>query len=60
MGKKEYSPEIDGGANDRREPPLLSRRGYPRAAATGLSNKEIAEKLYLSNGTVRNYMSGLL
>ena len=30
------------------------------AAATGLSNKEIAEKLYLSNGTIRNYMSTIL
>ena len=30
------------------------------AAATGLSNKEIAEKLYLSNGTIRNYMSAIL
>lgn len=26
----------------------------------GLSNKEIAEKLYLSEGTIRNYISGIL
>ncbi len=28
--------------------------------AEGLNNKEIAEKLYLSEGTVRNYISNML
>ena len=28
--------------------------------ATGLNNKEIADKLYLSEGTVRNYISAIL
>ncbi|VTS22097.1 two-component response transcriptional regulator [Streptococcus anginosus] len=31
-----------------------------QAAARGLSSKEIAQKLYLSDGTVRNYMSSIL
>lgn len=30
------------------------------AVAEGYSNKEIAEKLYLSEGTIRNYISGVL
>ena len=30
------------------------------AVASGMNNKEIAEKLYLSEGTVRNYISSLL
>ena len=28
--------------------------------AKGLSNKEISEKLFLSEGTIRNYISGIL
>lgn len=28
--------------------------------AEGLSNKEIAERIYLSEGTTRNYVTGLL
>ncbi len=31
-----------------------------KLVAEGLSNKEISEKLFLSQGTVRNYVSGLL
>ena len=30
------------------------------AVARGLNNKEIAEELYLGEGTVRNYLSGIL
>ena len=41
---------------------ILSKREKEvlQVLSQGLSNKEIAEKLYLSNGTVRNYMSAIL
>ena len=31
-----------------------------REIGEGLSNKEVADKLYLSNGTVRNYTSNII
>ena len=39
------------------------RHIYPRAikaVAEGLSNKQIAEKLYISEGTVKNYITNIL
>ena len=35
-------------------------QGIIELVAEGLSNREIAEKLYLSEGTVRNYISTIL
>ena len=59
-GQKEYSPELMEVLMTSRNPLSQQERLVLQAEATGLSNKEIAEKLFLSNGTVRNYMSAIL
>lgn len=47
---------------ERRNLPKLSKREFDiiKLLAEGMSNKEISEKLYLSEGTVRNYVTSLL
>lgn len=59
-GQKEYSPELMVVLMTHKNPLSHQELLVLEAAATGLSNKEIAEKLYLSNGTIRNYMSAIL
>lgn len=59
-GQKEYSPELMEVLMTSRNPLSQQEMLVLQAAANGLSNKEIAEKLFLSNGTVRNYMSAIL
>ena len=59
-GQKEYSPELMEVLMTHRNPLSQQERLVLEAAAKGLSNKEIAEKLFLSNGTIRNYMSAIL
>ena len=39
---------------------MASMRVLQLAKEYGLSNKEISEKLFLSEGTVRNYLSSVL
>ncbi|MCR5796048.1 MAG: response regulator transcription factor, partial [Solobacterium sp.] len=57
MGRKSEDTEIDEKAaaqfND-------SELKIIRAVGQGLSNKEIASSLFLSEGTIRNYISGIL
>ena len=57
---KEYSPElVEGVAFDNN--PLSQREQEVLAmVAQGSTNQEIAESLFLSNGTVRNYMTAIL
>ena len=59
-GQKEYSPELMEVLMTHKNPLSHQELLVLEAAATGLSNKEIAEKLYLSNATIRNYMSAIL
>lgn len=59
-GKKEYSPELMEVMMTSKNPLSNQEILALQAAARGLSSKEIAQKLYLSDGTVRNYMSSIL
>jgi len=59
-GKRVFSPELTFEAI-REENPLTSReQEILRAAAFGKTTKEITSELYLSSGTVRNYISEIL
>lgn len=61
QGKKFYSPELITGLFSQQENPLTEReQEVLLAVGAGLSSKEIAGKLFLTSGTVRNYMSEIL
>ena len=59
-GQREYSPELMEVMLTSKNPLSHQESLVLKAAATGMSNQEIAAKLFLSNGTVRNYMSSIL
>lgn len=59
-GKKEYSPELMEVMMTSKNPFSNQETSVLKAAAAGLPSKEIAQKFYLSHGTVRNYMSSIL
>ena len=54
MGTPASGPDYKKYDLSEREQKLIS------LVAEGLNNREIAEKLYLSEGTVRNYLSSIL
>lgn len=59
-GRKEYSPELMDILLTQRSPLTNLESQLLKLVAEGLSNKEIASHLHLSDGTVRNYMTSIL
>ena len=59
-GQKEYSPELMEGILTHPNPLSSQEQAVLKEVAKGASNQEIADRLFLSNGTIRNYMSGIL
>ena len=59
-GQKEYSPELMEGILTHPNPLSSQEQAVLKEVAKGASNQEIADRLFLSNGTIRNYMSSIL
>jgi two-component system, NarL family, response regulator DesR len=59
-GKREYAPELIFGVVKDGNPLTPREREILKMAAEGKTSKEISAKLFLSNGTVRNYMSDII
>lgn len=56
-GRKVIDPELMLSAWDNKDPLSDKERSVLRLAESGLKTEEIAQKLFLSPGTVRNYLS---
>lgn len=60
-GQRVIDPELLAGALETGESPLTPREAdVLRAAESGLSTEEIAQRLFLSSATVRNYLSNAI
>ena len=59
-GQKEYSPELMERILTHPNPLSSQEQAVLKEVAKGASNQEIADRLFLSNGTIRNYMSAIL
>jgi two-component system response regulator DesR len=60
-GEEWLDPSLASAAAEAADNPLTTREAdVLRAAATGMSNTEIARELVLASGTVRNYLSSAL
>lgn len=59
-GEKEYSTSLMTSLFKEANPLTHKEQVVLREIGEGLSNKEVADKLYLSNGTVRNYTSNII
>lgn len=58
-GKKEYSPELMESMISQDNPLSPQEKRILQLISLGKSNHDIADTLYLSNGTVRNYISSI-
>ncbi|GIN60061.1 putative transcriptional regulatory protein YvfU [Robertmurraya siralis] len=56
-GKREYAPELVFGSLQGDNPLTEREKEVLRLVAEGKTAKEISQELYLSSGTVRNYIS---
>lgn len=59
-GNKEYSPELMENIFTNHNPLSNQEKILLAKVKEGLSNKEISLELYLSEGTIRNYISNIL
>ena len=59
-GRKEYSPELLEVVMTHPHPLTEQEIAVLKGIAQGFSNEEIADQLYVSNGTVRNYVTNIL
>lgn len=59
-GQKDYSPELVDEMAFSSNPLSQREREVLQGIARGLSNQDIAKELFLSNGTVRNYVTSLM
>jgi len=59
-GRKVYSPELVDMAYDNENPLTEREEQVIKLIAEGKTTKEIAKQLFLTNGTVRNYVSVIL
>ncbi|WP_188454781.1 response regulator transcription factor [Virgibacillus oceani] len=59
-GRRIYAPELVDMAFDKENPLTDREEQVIRLIAEGKTTKEIAKQLYLTNGTVRNYVSVIL
>ncbi|MFA9555719.1 response regulator transcription factor [Evansella sp. AB-rgal1] len=59
-GKREFAPELVFGSMKEENPLTTRERDILKLVAEGKTAKEISLQLYLSSGTVRNYMSEII
>lgn len=59
-GKREFAPELIFGSIKENNPLTERERDVLRMASEGKTSKEISSELFLSPGTVRNYISEII